>query len=178
MNFITRESLRVACYVVAWIALADWAIGAALRPGSTRAPDFQRYFEYGRSVEGKLAHMLNGMRDDRIIESGWIDQEQLKQLPSTLEPGTDMLVATYGQSFTMNAVNGAAAVDKSMTLRRVGGPGAPASHSYWAYRMDAPLRKADVVVFGVLALAGSWIGTQLLRFTFHVFDRFPYLIHQ
>ena len=35
-----------------------------------------------------------------------------------------------------------------------------------------------VIVFGVLALAGSWIGTQLLRFTFHVFDRFPYLIHQ
>ena len=34
------------------------------------------------------------------------------------------------------------------------------------------------IVFGVLALAGSWIGTQLLRFTFHVFDRFPYLIHQ
>ena len=35
-----------------------------------------------------------------------------------------------------------------------------------------------VIVFGVLALAGTWIGTQLLRFTFHVFDRFPYLIHQ
>jgi flagellar biosynthesis protein FliQ len=35
-----------------------------------------------------------------------------------------------------------------------------------------------VIVFGVLAIAGTWIGTQLLRFTFHVFDRFPYLIHQ
>ena len=31
-----------------------------------------------------------------------------------------------------------------------------------------------VIVFGVLALPGSWIGTQLMRFTFHVFDRFPY----
>ena len=35
-----------------------------------------------------------------------------------------------------------------------------------------------VVVFGVLALAGAWIGSQLLRFTFHIFDRFPYLIGQ
>ncbi|MBK7860055.1 MAG: flagellar biosynthesis protein FliQ [Archangiaceae bacterium] len=35
-----------------------------------------------------------------------------------------------------------------------------------------------VMVFGVLALSGAWIGNQLLRFTFHVFDRFPYLIHQ
>lgn len=33
-----------------------------------------------------------------------------------------------------------------------------------------------VVVFGVLALAGAWIGHQLLRFTFQIFDRFPYLL--
>ncbi len=35
-----------------------------------------------------------------------------------------------------------------------------------------------VVVFGVLALSGTWIGTQLLRFTFNIFDRFPALIAQ
>ncbi|WP_163996725.1 flagellar biosynthesis protein FliQ [Pyxidicoccus caerfyrddinensis] len=33
-----------------------------------------------------------------------------------------------------------------------------------------------VIVFGVLAMTGPWIGSQLLRFTFHVFDRFPALI--
>jgi len=33
-----------------------------------------------------------------------------------------------------------------------------------------------LVVFGVLALTGAWIGTQLLRFTFHLFDRFPEMI--
>jgi flagellar biosynthesis protein FliQ len=34
-----------------------------------------------------------------------------------------------------------------------------------------------VVVFGVLALAGPWIGSQLVRFTFEVFDRFPQFVH-
>jgi flagellar biosynthesis protein FliQ len=34
-----------------------------------------------------------------------------------------------------------------------------------------------VVVFGTLGLAGAWIGTQLMRFTFHIYDRFPALIH-
>ncbi|ADO70839.1 flagellar biosynthesis protein FliQ [Stigmatella sp. ncwal1] len=34
-----------------------------------------------------------------------------------------------------------------------------------------------VIVFIVLAMAGPWIGHQLLRFTFHVFDRFPALIN-
>jgi flagellar biosynthesis protein FliQ len=33
-----------------------------------------------------------------------------------------------------------------------------------------------VVVFGVLGLAGPWIGSQLLRFTFNIYDRFPALI--
>ena len=33
-----------------------------------------------------------------------------------------------------------------------------------------------IVVFGVLGLAGAWIGTQLVRFTFQIFDRFPYMI--
>jgi flagellar biosynthetic protein FliQ len=34
-----------------------------------------------------------------------------------------------------------------------------------------------VIVFGVLALAGPWIGHQLLTFTYHCFDRFPYMVH-
>lgn len=33
-----------------------------------------------------------------------------------------------------------------------------------------------IVVFGVLAMTGPWIGHQLVRFTFHIFDRFPALI--
>jgi flagellar biosynthetic protein FliQ len=33
-----------------------------------------------------------------------------------------------------------------------------------------------IITFGVLALAGGWIGSQLLRFTLHVFDRFPEII--
>lgn len=33
-----------------------------------------------------------------------------------------------------------------------------------------------VIVFGVLGLAGPWMGATLLRFTFNIFDRFPALI--
>jgi flagellar biosynthesis protein FliQ len=33
-----------------------------------------------------------------------------------------------------------------------------------------------VAVFGILALTGAWIGSQMIRFTFHVFDRFPEII--
>jgi flagellar biosynthesis protein FliQ len=33
-----------------------------------------------------------------------------------------------------------------------------------------------VIIFGVLGLAGSWMGATLLRFTFNIYDRFPQLI--
>jgi flagellar biosynthetic protein FliQ len=33
-----------------------------------------------------------------------------------------------------------------------------------------------VAVFGILAIMGAWIGGQLVRFTFHIFDQFPVLI--
>jgi hypothetical protein len=151
MGFISRRSLRITLYVVIWMALADLAIGLAFAPGRSRIPELQRYFEYGRSVEGKLSQMLSGARDGRIVQAGWIDEEILRRQPATPRDGSDMLVAAYGQSFTLNAINRAAELDKALTVRLAGGPGAPASHSYWAYRMDAPLRKADAVVFGVLS---------------------------
>jgi len=34
-----------------------------------------------------------------------------------------------------------------------------------------------VMVFGVLALAGPWIGSKLVRFAFEAFTRFPQLVH-
>jgi flagellar biosynthetic protein FliQ len=33
-----------------------------------------------------------------------------------------------------------------------------------------------VIIFGVLGLAGNWMGSNLLRFTFNIYDRFPFLI--
>jgi len=33
-----------------------------------------------------------------------------------------------------------------------------------------------VAIFGTLALAGPWIGSQLVRFAFHVFDRFAGMV--
>jgi flagellar biosynthetic protein FliQ len=33
-----------------------------------------------------------------------------------------------------------------------------------------------VIVFGILALLGSWMGSLLLQFSFRVFDRFPEMI--
>jgi hypothetical protein len=151
MAMLSRQSLRITLYVVLWLALADLVIGRAFAPAGGRVNELQRYFEYGRSVEGKLAQMVSGVRDGRIVEAGWIDEAALRRQPSERAASTDLLLAAYGQSFTLNAVNRVAELDRGLTLRLAGGPGAPASHSYRTYMVDVDLRKADAVVFGVLS---------------------------
>lgn len=157
------QSALAVVWLLVWLAVADitvnWAFGAGASPG--RAPDLQRYFEYGRSVEGKLARKIAGdpTRRGNTLSAGWIEPDLLAKLPAHPQDGTDLLVAAYGQSFTLNAMAEAAAIDKRITVRPFGGPGAPPSHSYAAYKADAPLRKAPVVVFGVLSSSIGQMGS-------------------
>lgn len=160
---VRGQGLLVFAWLLAWLILIDLAVNIALGPNSDRvhAPGLKRYFEYGRSIEGKLARKLaqDSSKGGNILSAGWIDLEQMKQLPDRPHEGADLLVAAYGQSFTLNAVSAAAKLDKRFTIRPFGGPGAPPSHSYAAYTADAPSRKADVVVFGVLSSTIGQMGS-------------------
>ena len=157
------QSALVVAWLLAWLIMIDIAVSLAFGPSANRghAPDLTRYFEYGRSVEGKLARKMaeDPSRGGNILSAGWIDHEQLKQLPDRPHEGANLLVAAYGQSFTLNAANAAAKMDTRVTIRPFGGPGAPPSHSYAAYLADAPYRKADVVVFGVLSSTIGLMGS-------------------
>lgn len=152
---IFGSSMAVALWTVAWLLVIDVAVNAVF--GSEAAlgelSGLKRYFEYGRSVEGKLARMVvaDPKKGGQILSAGWISEEIYRPLPSKPADGHDLLVAVYGQSFALNAAEEAARLDGKITIRSVGGPGAPPSHSYAAYKLDAPLRKADVVVLGLLS---------------------------
>jgi hypothetical protein len=151
-----RRVLAVALWTLAWLAATDVALNLLADPARAASGAMQgisRYLNYGRSIEGKL-QMAVGVAGDKpnaIVHAGWIDPSQWAALPSTRKPGTDLLVAVYGQSFAFNAAEAMRRLDGRMTLRLLGGPAAPLSHSFAAYRVDAPLRRADVVVVGILA---------------------------
>lgn len=160
----SRRCLSVALWTLVWLAVLDVAVNLAF--GSTTASDepsaLKRYFEYGRSVEGKLARMAaaNPTKGGQMLSAGWTTADVLRGLPSSPAPGDDMLMAVYGQSFSLIAAKEAVRLrGGGITLRGVGGPGAPPSHSYAGYKADAPLRKADVVVFGVLSSAVANMGS-------------------
>lgn len=160
---VREHSALVVLWLLAWLSVADIAVNVLFGPDASLSRTFslQRYFEYGRSVEGKLDRKLAADPNTRgnILSAGWIDPSLLAKLPARAQDGADLLVAAYGQSFTLNAMNEAAAIDSHITIRPVGGPGAPPSHTYAAYKADAPFRQAPVVVFGILSSSVGQMGS-------------------
>jgi hypothetical protein len=151
-TILLGRSAKIVLWVVVWLALADVAINLAFGSRAARETTLGRYFEYGRSVEGKLAQAITEERKPgSLLSAGWIDPDLLKSVSPERKEGTDLTVAVYGQSFSMHAAHAAVALDGKITLRGFGGPGAPPNHSYAGYQADTPFRKADVVVFGVLS---------------------------
>lgn len=159
----SRSSVIVLLCMLLWLAAIDAVVNrlyGGRPPPGTEPSALNRYFEYGRSVEGKLARMVADPKGlGLILDAGWIDADVYRSLPDRPAPGSDLLVAVYGQSFALNAARAAADADGRMTLRAVGGPAAPPNHSYAAYQVDAPLRKADVTVVGILSSSVAHMGS-------------------
>ena len=156
MNASVQRAIRVGLWTLAWLVMIDVAINLVVdpaRPWSDRITGLSRYFNHGRSIEGKLIEAL-GPQADRphsVVRAGWIDPDEYRRLPDKPAEGRDLLVAVYGQSFAFNAATAVGQLDGRMTLRMIGGPAAPLSHSLAAHRADAPLRRADVAIVGILA---------------------------
>jgi hypothetical protein len=151
----------VMVWVLLWLAAIDIGVNLAFGPSGKSFPGLRKYFEYGRSVEGKLARTMaaDPKKEGLILEAGWLDPEPWKGEPDRRKEGSDLMVAAYGQSFTMHALRDASQMDPRITMRAIGGPAAPPNHSYAAYKLDEPLRKVDVVVFGILSSSVADIGS-------------------
>ena len=156
--------LKTIAWTLAWLAVLDVGTHLAVARLAGRRPDsgLVRYFEYGQSIETKLDHMTPlppNTPDALILAAGWVDPEQWRDLPAQPQPGTNKLVALYGQSFAFNATRAAVRLDGHLTLRGIGGPAAPPDHSYAAYLADTGNTAADTVVFGILASSVPHMGS-------------------
>jgi hypothetical protein len=124
-------------------------------PRVTSAGQLNTYFEYGRSVEGKLARMVGSTDESSssLAVAGWLDPELWKKLnlPVSRVPGKDLLVAIYGMSFSNHVGEAMEAMDSKLAIRAIAGPAAPPNYSFAAYNLDRANLQADVAILGVLA---------------------------
>lgn len=142
-----------------WLVLIDIGINVAFpfpkdvnqQPGSLAS-----YFDYGRSIEGKLNRMVGDTVESSqiMVDSGWVDPASWQDLPQVLQGDDDLLLANYGMSFSDYVSSAVAEIDGKITVRSIGGPSAPPNHSFAAFKADVAGREqADVVMIGVLASA-------------------------
>jgi hypothetical protein len=111
------------------------------------------FFEYGRSIEGKLARTV-GTSDataSLVAAAGWRVPPLGSNAPTWPREGSDLLVAVYGQSFSGQVGEELARLDPTVTLRKWGGPAAPPNAAYGLYLADRGPHQANVVILGVLA---------------------------
>lgn len=153
------KAVLTGLWIVLFLVMFDVAINLRFPypsdPQATSPGQLNTYFEYGRSVEGKLTRMLGATDESSVplAQAGWLDLESWKKLnlPVSRPPGKDLLVAMYGMSFSHHVGEVMEAMDSKLAVRLIGGPAAPPNHSFAAYNIDRGNHQADVVVLGVLA---------------------------
>jgi len=137
------------------LVVVDLAVGVFLGNPYGREPaqvsQITRYFDYGRSIEGKVRAMVgvDGTPPHPLAQTGWI-RPPVDQ-PERPGKSQDLLIAVYGMSFAINIVRPMQDLDARVAIRFAGGPGATLSHSYALYMADRGRHDAGVVVLGILA---------------------------
>lgn len=155
-----QDSVKTGLWFLFFLVLFDIAVNFLFPyPTNPRARPGQLnlYFDYGRSIEGKIRRQI-GATDESTASlalAGWLDsdnwQENNQDKPIRPDSGEDLLIATYGMSFSNQVSRAMEKINPQITLRLIAGPGAPPNHSFAAYTLDRGHHEADVVILGVLA---------------------------
>ncbi len=162
-----RKSVVIGLWILFFLVVFDVSINFLfpypLDPHVTSPGELKVYFEYGRSIEGKLSRAIGSTDESSssIAQVGWLDPELWKKLnvPVSRGPNEDLLVAIYGMSFSNNVGEAMKEIDSRIGLRMIAGPAAPPNYSLAAYTLDRGRHQADVVILGLLASSVKAIKT-------------------
>ncbi len=152
-----RQILRLVLWVILFLCLIDGLINQLYPYPSVpnvKAGELSRYFNYGRSIEGKLPQIIGPTNESssKFAVVGWLDPALLPpaQPPGWVD-GKGMLVSIYGMSFSAQVGYALQELDRTIGLRLIAAPAAPPSYTYAAYQLDRDRHPSDVVILGVLA---------------------------
>ena len=103
---IIRDSLKITGGFLGFILLFEIIVNSLFPypqdPQNTNPGTLPLYFDYGKSIEGKVRRQLGTSNDNSapIAQAGWFNSENWQKQPIKPETKQDKLVAIYGMSFT------------------------------------------------------------------------------
>lgn len=159
-----KQIFKIALWLVFYLVIIDISINILFKfpeNPAVRPPTFlQGYFEYGRSVEGKLDRMVKNWTDNPsdALGYGWLINERYSKLPATVKD-KKILVAVYGMSHTKELSRKIAEQDSRFVIRDVTAPGAPPNWSFAEYEIDKEKHSAQVVILGIMTDAVPYLGS-------------------
>ncbi|MEM7239648.1 MAG: hypothetical protein AAF501_17720 [Pseudomonadota bacterium] len=152
-----RKTLMILGLGAVFLAVIDLGVAGmlALAERTGRAEGLVRYFDYGRSVPGKLAlWQAEPDRRDNLFRVAWRPQslERSRAAFSDEPVGQTGVLRSYGMSFVANIVRAAQRADPELVLDRHGGPAAPPNLTFALFEDDRENRRpGDTVILGILS---------------------------
>jgi hypothetical protein len=160
-----RELGIALLWIIAYLLIIDIGINIILPypddPRNISPSILAQFFEYGRSVEGKLAWMTRKSDEESapILLTGWLNNSRVKNFSTSPDSETKPTITVYGMSHSVQLAEDMAKIDNSFAVRSFGAPGAVPSWSYAAFLVDQELRHSEVVVLAVMTRGVPLIGT-------------------
>ena len=147
--------LAVLLWTLVSLVGLDVAVGAMSRmPANPRVEPsaLQRYFDYGRSIEGKLRALIkpDDGRSGPIVVAGWIDSGCRRSVPKV---AGKLGISIFGNSFSGQLSETLKKLDPAVSVEEYTGPGAPVNHSYACFVRENSFGgdSHDVQIIGITA---------------------------
>jgi len=153
-RYLLSAGPLIALWMVLGLAVIDLFINVAFAypsdPKTVDPPRLRLFFEYGRSVEAKLARMTRAdpSQTAPITLSGWYEPLAVGEPPAAV---AKPVVTFYGMSHTMRLAAALGRVTDRYLGRAVGAPGATTNWSYGAFLRDHGGGESQVVVLSLMS---------------------------
>ena len=153
-----KKTKRFASFfwICTYLIIIDFAINIVFSypkdPRNTSPSTIRQFFEYGRSIEGKLARMTRKEIDESapIVSAGWLVGSPNRFSSASINSEKRPVVTVYGMSHALLLAEDMAKIDNSLAIKSVGAPGAVPTWSYAAYLFDKDQYHSDVVILGIM----------------------------
>lgn len=158
-------SRRQAAFVAVWAAVGlvlidvfvNFAFAYPSDPKVTSVGQLTSYFEYGRSIEGKLARITrpDPSATAPITLAGWYQPLKVQDIGGPAGP----VVTFYGMSHSVRLAQALARTTHLYHSRSVGAPGATANWAYGAFLRDRGNAASKVAVLSIMSANAPMVTT-------------------